>query len=230
MDETSRKAETPAVKQTTEVARKKEQQFPYRTKEQCLPWYRFVYSVVYVIYQLIYHLKVIGRENIPDGPAVICPRHCSAVDPPMVCIGMTMKRHPRMIAKIELLQIPVLGRLLYLLGAFGVKRGENDMAPIRNGLKCLKEGSQLIIFPEGRRVREGETAEAQTGAIMFALKAGVPIVPVYLTRAKRFHRMTMVFGKPYYPQIAGKRATPQEYRQLADELLDKIYELEREVA
>ena len=209
---------------------KKENPFPYRTKEQCLPWYRVVYSVVYILYQLIYPLRVIGRENLPDTPAVICPRHCSAVDPPMVCIGMTLRRHPRIIAKMELLQIPVLGKILYKIGVFGVRRGENDIAPIRNGLRSLKEGSQLIIFPEGHRVHEGETAEAQTGAIMFALKAGVPLVPVYLTRAKRFHRMTMVVGQPYHPQIAGKRATPQEYRALADELLAKIYALEAQVA
>ena len=220
---------TPAVKQSAEVA-KKENPFPYRTKEQCKGWYNVVYSIVWVIYRTIYWLHVEGRENIPDGPAVICPRHCTAIDPPMVCIGLTKKRFPRIIAKMELLRIPVLGKILYLIGVMGVRRGENDMAPIRNGLKSLKEGSQLIIFPEGHRVREGETAQAQTGAIMFALKAGVPLVPVYLTRAKRFHRMRMVFGKPYYPQIAGKRPTPQEYRQLADELLEKIYALEKESA
>ena len=230
MDETSNKpeAKTPAVKQPGTVAKHKEQ-FPYRTKEQCLPWYRFVYSVVFVLYQLLYHLRLIGKENIPDGPAVICPRHCSAADPPMVCIGLTRRRHPRIIAKMELLRIPVLGWILYQIGVFGVRRGENDIAPIRNGLKSLKEGSQLIIFPEGHRMKKGERGEAQTGAIMFALKAGVPLVPVYLTRAKMFHRMTMVVGKPYFPQIAGKRATPEEYRQLADELLEKIYALEREI-
>jgi 1-acyl-sn-glycerol-3-phosphate acyltransferase len=189
-----------------------------------------VYPVAFFIYRLIYGLKVIGRENIPDGPAVICPRHCTAIDPPMVCFGLTRKRHPRIIAKIELLQIPVLGQILYRIGVFGVHRGENDIAPIRNGLKSLKEGSQLIIFPEGHRVHEGETAQAQTGAIMFSLKAGVPLVPVYLTRAKRFHRMTMVFGEPYQPKIAGKRATPEEYRMLADELLNKIYALESRVS
>ncbi|MGM9593206.1 MAG: lysophospholipid acyltransferase family protein [Candidatus Onthomonas sp.] len=208
---------------------KKEKKFPYRTKEQCTVWYHIVYSVAFIAYRLIYGLKVIGRENIPDGPAVICPRHCTAIDPPMVYFGLGRKHFPRTIAKQELLEIPVLGRILYNIGLFGVRRGENDMAPIKNGLRCLKEGSKLIIFPEGTRVREGEKVQAQTGAIMFALKTGAPLVPVYLTRAKKFHKMTMVFGEPYYPQIAGKRATPEENRRLADELLEKIYALESKV-
>lgn len=212
-----------------EKAEQTKKKFPYRTKAQCIGWYNIVYCVAFVVYRLIYWLKVIGRENIPDGPAVICPRHCSAVDPPMVYFGLTKKHFPRTIAKQSLLEIPVLGRILYNIGIFGIRRGENDMAPIKNGLRCLKEGDKLIIFPEGTRVHEGESVQAQTGAIMFALKTGAPLVPVYLTRAKRFHRMTMVFGKPYMPKIAGKRATAEESRQLADELLEKIYALESQV-
>lgn len=208
---------------------KKSNPFPYRSKEQCARWYRFVYCIAFVAYRLVYWLKTIGRENIPDGPAVICPRHCTAIDPPMVCFGMTRKHKPRIMAKRELLEIPVLGRILYNIGVFGVQRGENDMSAIKNGLRSLKDGNKLIIFPEGTRVQEGERVQAQTGAVMFALKAGVPLVPVYLTRASKFHPMTMVFGEPYMPQIAGKRATAEEYRKLADELLEKIYALESQV-
>ncbi|MCD8382006.1 MAG: 1-acyl-sn-glycerol-3-phosphate acyltransferase [Clostridiales bacterium] len=200
--------------------------FPYRTAKQCKPWYRAVYCILFIIYRSIYHLRTIGRENIPGGPAVICPRHCTLVDPPMIYFGMTGKHFPRTMAKQELLEIPVLGWFLYRIGIIGVRRGENDMTSIKSGLRCLKEGTKLIIFPEGTRVQEGEHVQAQTGAIMFALKTGAPLVPVYLTRAKKFHRMTMVFGEPYHPQIAGKKATPEEMRQLADELLEKIYALE----
>lgn len=209
---------------------KQKKKFPYRTKKQCRIWFHVVYTVAVCAYRLIYHLKVIGRENIPQGAAVICPRHCTAVDPPMIFFAMGRKHFPRIIAKQELLEIPILGGILYRLGVIGIRRGENDMTPIKYGLRCLKDGDKLIIFPEGTRVKEGESVEAQTGAIMFALKTGVPLVPVYLTRAKKFHRMTIVFGEPYYPQIAGKRATAEENRQLADELLEKIYALESKIS
>ncbi|MCC8182184.1 MAG: 1-acyl-sn-glycerol-3-phosphate acyltransferase [Clostridiales bacterium] len=213
----------------SEERERQKKKFPYRTAKQCKPWYLAVYGILFIIYRSIYHLRVIGRENIPDGPAVICPRHCTLVDPPMMYFGLTRKHFPRTMAKEELLETPVLGWLLYRIGILGVRRGENDMSSIKNGLRCLKEGTQLIIFPEGTRVREGEHVQAQTGAIMFALKTGAPLVPVYLTRARKFHRMTMVFGEPYHPQIAGKKATPEEMRQLADELLEKIYALESRI-
>ena len=209
---------------------KQGKKFPYRTKKQCRIWFYLVYSVAYIAYRLVYRLRVIGKENIPEGAAVICPRHCTAVDPPMVYFAMGRRHFPRVIAKQELLEIPILGTFLYKMGVIGVRRGENDMSPIKSGLRCLKEGDKLIIFPEGTRVKEGEKVEAQTGAIMFALKTGTPLVPVYLTRAKKFHKMTIVFGEPYYPQIAGKRATPEENRKLADELLEKIYALESKIS
>ncbi len=213
---------------STETGEKK-QKYPYRTAKQCRPWYILIYSVIWLFYRAIFWLRIKGRENIPDGPAVICPRHCTAADPPIACFGLTKKHSARMMAKQELLEVPVIGQALYLLGAFPVNRGANDMAAIKSALRCLKEGSKLLMFPEGTRVREGETPEAKTGAIMFALRSGAPIVPVYLTRAKPFRPMTMVFGEPYHPQIAGRRATPEEYQRLADELLQKIYALEDRV-
>lgn len=206
-----------------------QKKYPYRTTAQCRPWYLVIYPIAWLVYHIFFWLRVVGRENIPDGPAVICPRHCTAADPPIACFGLTRKQPARLMAKKELIEIPVFGKLLYLLGAFPVHRGANDMSSIKNALRCLKEGSKLIMFPEGTRVHEGEASEAKTGAIMFALRSGAPLVPVYLTRAKPFHRMTMVFGEPYHPQIAGRRATPEEYQRLADELLGKIYALESQV-
>lgn len=212
-----------------EEKEKKRKKRPYRTAKQCHWWYYFIYPVLWVAFRLVFGLKVYNRDKIPEDACVICPRHSSNIDPPMVAFAMTKKIYPRIMAKQELMEIPFVGWILYKIGVFGVDRGSNDMASIKSGLKALKEGSKLVIFPEGTRVKEGEKAQAQTGAIMFALKAGVPLVPVYLTRARRFQTVKVVFGDPYYPQIAGKRATPEEYRQLADELLEKIYALESQI-
>ncbi|MBQ3089185.1 MAG: 1-acyl-sn-glycerol-3-phosphate acyltransferase [Oscillospiraceae bacterium] len=215
--------------QNTKQEKKPAQKFPYRTSQQCRPWYFFIYPFIWLIFRSVYGLKVFHRERLPEGSCIVCPRHVGNADPPMVAFAMKKKAYPRVMAKQELLEIPFIGWILYKIGVFGVNRGANDMASIKNGLRALKEGSKLLIFPEGTRVKEGETPKAQTGAIMFALKAGVPLVPVYLTRTNKFETMKIIFGEPYMPQIAGKRATAEEYRMLADELLAKIYALESEL-
>lgn len=229
MAEANEKVEQTGKNEQTAKPEKKPKKRPYRTAEQCKPWYFWIYPIIWVIFRVVYGLKVYHRECIPEGACVICPRHSGTADPPMVAFAMKKKTYPRVMAKQELLDIPFIGWILYQIGVFGVQRGSNDMASIKSGLKALKEGSKLMIFPEGTRVKEGEKPQAQTGAIMFALKAGVPLVPVYLTRTKPFHQMKVVFGEPYMPHIEGKRATPEEYRKLADELLEKIYALESEI-
>ena len=56
--------------------------------------------------------------------------------------------------------------------------------------------------------------------------AGVPIIPVYCGGKRKFlRRTTVVFGEPYTPVIAGRRPTQEENRQVAEELLERIYAL-----
>ena len=132
----------------------------------------------------------------------------------------------RAMAKIEIIRWPVVGPVLEKCGVFGVDRGNTDLKAARMAMKSLKEGSKLLMFPEGTRVKEQGAEEAKGGAILFATRTGAPIVPVYCGGKKKlFKRSTVIFGEPYHPQFAGRRPTPEEIRMLSDELLEKIYAL-----
>ena len=62
---------------------------------------------------------------------------------------------------------------------------------------------------------------------MMATRTGVPMVPVYCGGRRKFLRKTtIVFGQPYTPVIAGRRPTPEENRAIAQEILERIYELQ----
>ena len=188
--------------------------------------YRFLYAVIYPFFLLLYPIKVVGRENIPEGGAVICPNHTRAIDPFFVVFAFRRKHIMRVMAKIELLRIPALGWLLRNLGVFGVDRGSADIGAVKTALRYLKEGQKLLMFPEGTRVSEGESVEAKTGAAMFATRTGVPIVPVYIAARKRLFRRNLVsIGKPFEPQFEGRKATTEELRAIADELMERIYAL-----
>ena len=133
-------------------------------------------------------------------------------------------------AKQELLDAPVLGRLLRRWGIFGVKRGNSDVGAIKTALRHLKAGCKLLIFPEGTRVKEGEENDGKTGAIMLALRTGTPILPCYCEKRRRpFQRTAIVFGEPYMVEIAGKRATPKEDRDCAEDLSGRIYALKEQL-
>ena len=93
-------------------------------------------------------------------------------------------------------------------------------------LGVLREGDKLLIFPEGTRVREGDVSHPHVGAVTFACRTDAPIVPVFLTRKKRFWApLTLVFGEAYHPQFEGRRPSSDELEHLTQEMMDKCYAL-----
>ncbi|MBQ3355796.1 MAG: 1-acyl-sn-glycerol-3-phosphate acyltransferase [Oscillospiraceae bacterium] len=189
--------------------------------------YRFLRAIVLFFLRLahpVVHVK--GRENIPDGAVLLCCNHSSFSDPLWVAIQADLPVLPRTMAKKELLDIPVFGKLLRKLGAFPVNRDGSDIAAIKTAMKTLRDGNKLIIFPEGTRIRKGKKSEPHSGAILIATRSQTPVMPIYLTTKKRlFGRIDLVFGKPYFPKTEDRRATEQELITLSDELLKNIYRL-----
>ena len=182
-----------------------------------------LYTVIRPFFTLFHPVKAIGRENIPDGPVVICPNHTTAGDPFYIVFAFGREHPMWAMAKQQILNWPVVGWLLSKAGVFGVDRGNADMKAVKTALRCLKEGRKLLMFPEGTRVHEGENVEAKTGAALFATRAGAPLLPVYIQPQKKlFKPTTVVIGKPYYPEIAGKKATAEELRAIAADLMDRV--------
>lgn len=190
-------------------------------------WFVLLYACVWPVFRIIIPVKSVNRHNIPEGAALYCPNHTRLTDP--LCLAFALG-HPRQIhamAKEELMNIPLLGGLLKRAGIFGVKRGKADIGAIKKAMRCLKDGERLMMFPEGTRHQDGEMRDAKTGCAMVAVRTGVPIVPVFIPAKKKLFRFTkVVFGEPYYPQVAGTKANAEDYRIIADDLLERIRALE----
>ena len=195
-------------------------------------WYTAVYAILFPVFKVIRPIRTIGLENLPEGGALICPNHTKAVDPFYAVFALGLKNRVVAMAKAEVVRIPVVGWILEKAGVFGIERGKADVGAIKKAMKFLKAGERLLLFPEGTRVKEGEEGdhEAKNGAAMLALRTGVPIVPVYIPRKKYWFRSTtVVIGEPYYPQVAGKRATPEEYDAVSAEVMRRIFALGEQV-
>ena len=189
-------------------------------------FYRIIYTIVAPFIHLFFPCRTVGIDHIPEGGALLCANHVSGWDP--IVIGLNLPRDSRMtvMAKDQLFHIPLLGPFLLKLGIIPVKRGGSDLAAIKASLKALNEGNRLLVFPEGTRVEEEGEVAAKGGVAMLALRTGVPMIPVYCGgRHKFLRRTTIVFGNPYMPVIAGRRPTPDENRAIAQEIMNRIYDL-----
>lgn len=216
-------------KETTALVAKKSNLPAPRTREQEEKSYILVRNFFAIIVHLLYGIKTLHTERLPEGACIVCPNHTSNLDPPALATGFKKTAYLRFMAKKSLLEIPIIGGFISRAGSFGVDRGNNDVGAIKKALKVLKDGCKLVMFPEGTRVKNGAEGDAKAGAVMLAMKTGVPIVPVFMTREKKlFHKIVMVVGEPYTLKPAGKRATKEELETAADDLLKRIYALEEE--
>lgn len=187
------------------------------------------YPVSYLVSKLIFSiaffrtpLKVYGRENIPKGSVVICANHAHGNDPFYIVYSFPFWDKIRIMAKEEIRHMPVVGRLLDFLGiAIWVRRGKSDMAALKLSMKTLKKGEKLLIFPEG--TRHEEIGEGKTGAALMAIRAKVPVLPVYIDPARRhFHRVKVYFGKPFHPFTEERKPTAEDYEKATVEIMDHI--------
>ncbi len=185
--------------------------------------YAFIYPFIWLFMRIFHPWRAVGLENLPEGAAVICGNHTTAGDPIYVVCALGWKRQVHVMAKEEIMRWPVVGWVLKKAGIFGVKRGAADIGAVKEALRILKNGERLLVFPEGTRVREGQTSEAHTGAAMFATRASAPLVPVYISPKKRlFRKTTVVFGQPYHPKFEGRKPSSNELQSIADDLMDRI--------
>jgi 1-acyl-sn-glycerol-3-phosphate acyltransferase len=124
--------------------------------------------------------RVIGRENLPAGPAIIACKHQSSWET-MAFTGLF--DDIAIVLKRELLFIPVVGWAMARAGNIAVARG-NGASALRGLVKQAKaaiaEGQSIVIFPEGTRVAPGEQKPYQVGTAALYRQLGVPVVPMAL--------------------------------------------------
>ena len=63
-------------------------------------------------------------------------------------MSLALKRTMNFMARESLFRPPVFRQMIVSLNAFPVRRGSADMRAIKEGLRRLKRGEQLVVFPE----------------------------------------------------------------------------------
>lgn len=192
----------------------------------------FVYYVVGFLTRILFPTTVEGLEKLPKSGVLLCPNHSSNWDPVLLGTRLPVNYRLHAMAKEELFQNPVLGWIIRKLGAFPVSRGSNDISTVRTAMQVIRDGDNLLIFPEGTVVRngvgyiDGLPAHAKAGAAMIGVRTGATLVPVFMDGEKKpFRRTRIIFGDPYEPHYTGRRGTSEEMQKIADDILEAAYAL-----
>jgi 1-acyl-sn-glycerol-3-phosphate acyltransferase len=127
-------------------------------------------------------LTIHGAENLHKHPvAVYAANHTSYMDTPVVFSALPFQF--RILAKKELWSLPFIGWYLNRSGQIPIET-DNPRATLSSlsaGVKALRSGMPLFVFPEGSRTPSGELQAFLSGAAFLAIRAQVPLVPIALS-------------------------------------------------
>jgi len=196
--------------------------------------YALAKPVAVALMRLVCGLQAYGREHVPaEGPVLLVSNHVSVLDPPF--IGGACPRELYFLAKEELFDVPLFGRLIRGLNARPVKRDGSDGRALKMALKLLGENRAILLFPEGTRGVEGRLGEGKPGAGMLAVLSGAPVVPVYVSGTARAlppgralprpAPVSVTFGPALVFKSVGDERRKERYREVTEEMMRAIAQL-----
>jgi 1-acyl-sn-glycerol-3-phosphate acyltransferase len=152
------------------------------------------------------HVHAEGTENIPAGVCVFAANHASNLDP--LVFFPVIPRRISVLIKKELMRIPILAAAMRTAKFVPVDRGDREAAAasVDLAVRYLQEGLSFAVFAEGTRSPDGRLRPFKKGAVLMAIQAGVPIVPVAIAGTQNLMRkghktispgeVTVHFGRP----------------------------------
>ncbi|MFZ2537725.1 MAG: AMP-binding protein [Oscillospiraceae bacterium] len=142
----------------------------------------FLFKFYSGLIRWVYKVEVKGLENLPQiNGYIICPNHQTNFDFLWVTTKFGKNQFQKLgcMAKKELFNHSLSSKLLSrVCGMIPVDRENHNSQSVALCKQKLKEGWNLLIYPEGTRTKNGEIGEFKKGAAMIAVTENVPIVPV----------------------------------------------------
>jgi 1-acyl-sn-glycerol-3-phosphate acyltransferase len=126
-------------------------------------------------------VRVEGREQLTPGSSyVFASNHTSFAD--IWVLFAHLPGSVRFVAKKELLSVPFFGQAIRASGQIPINRTNmrDAFAAYTEAAERIQAGLSAIVFVEGTRSRDGRLHEFKKGPFVLAIRAGVPVVPVFI--------------------------------------------------
>jgi 1-acyl-sn-glycerol-3-phosphate acyltransferase len=190
----------------------------------------------------VYDPWVEGLEHVPEtGGAIFASNHLSFSD--SFFLPLVVERKITFLAKSDYFEGPgVRGWLTKQffsgVGQVPIDRsgGRASMAAIDTGVRVLRQGDLLGIYPEGTRSPDGRLYRGRTGPARMSLAAPAPVIPVAMIgtdkiqptgqKIPNLYPLTIKIGRPLdFSRYAGMEDDRFVLRSMTDEIMYELMEL-----
>ncbi|WP_017605950.1 lysophospholipid acyltransferase family protein [Nocardiopsis alkaliphila] len=206
-------------------------------------FYWVVKAILGPILAVLWQPRAEGVENVPRrGPAIMVSNHLSFSD--HFFGPLPLPRKITFLAKAEYFTGTgvkgFVSRAFFTgVGQIPIDRsgGKASEAALRTGLRVLKRGDLLGIYPEGTRSPDGKLYRGRTGVARLALEAKAPVVPMAMINLEKIMppgrtipklgvRPKVVFGEPLdFSRYYGMEKDQRVLRAITDEIMYALMEL-----
>jgi long-chain acyl-CoA synthetase len=194
-------------------------------------------KVAAVFLRIFFDLRVTGKEKLPQsGPFILSPNHQSFLDGPVVASQIPWRLFKNMfyVGTSEIFSQGFFKHLGRTFSLVPVDPDSNLVNAMRAGAYGLKEGKNLVLYPEGERSIDGTPKKFKKGAAILAAHLKVPIYPVAIEgfyeawprnrKLPRLAKLRVRFGDPIEPPETIRN--PEEtYKEMTERLRTEVVEM-----
>ena len=200
-------------------------------------WLLYVGDRIYV--GLMFHFRANRCPFPAEGPALVIANHSSPLDPMLIWTNHHFCKPPGTLRIISFLMAreyyePAgVNIICRIMRSIPLSRDGRDFGPVRDALRLLRDGQMVGVFPEGRINRERGLVRADTGLAWLALKARVPVYPVFIhgvplgtSMVEPFitpSRVRLNYGRPIdLSRYYSRKPTQSALREVTDYLMQQL--------
>lgn len=145
----------------------------------------FVNKCLKLFFRVYNSLRIYGRIQIPArGPYILAPNHQSYVDAPVVLSGLTCRQIKTCyFFATEQHVRSKFRRALADKNNTIIMEQAHLKESIQKLAQVLKEGKNIVIFPEGSRTHDGDLGDFKLSFAILSKELNIPIIPVCIRGA-----------------------------------------------
>jgi len=166
------------------------------------------------------------------GPAIIAANHTAMWDFVLLLFTFFGRNCRFLAAEVVYKSGKLMPWFLKVFGAIKVDRNSGDVSFMAESIDTLKKGGVVIVFPESRLIKNGDSEEFKPSVVYMALQSGAPVIPIWFEgRYGLFKRAELMIGEKMYlgQYCDGANPPPEKAKEIAGMLREKIYGFEKQV-